>query len=104
MVQTVRAVGWGVTFLVLIVFAIPWFLWGSATVVAGLPIWLWWHIGWMGLSALVFYAFTRSAWDELMGVPPGEKIADTRSRERSDARPDGGTVFGTETDAEEDDR
>jgi hypothetical protein len=42
--------------------AIPWFLWGSATVVAGLPVWLWWHVGWMGLASIVFRAFATRAW------------------------------------------
>lgn len=79
----VRSTGWGVTFFVLIVFAVPWFMWGSTTVVAGLPVWLWWHIGWMALAAVVFYAFTLRAWDDLMGVEPGEK--------RADVRPDGGS-------------
>ena len=61
---------WAIAFLLLVVFAVPWFLWGNATVVAGLPIWLWWHIGWMMLAALLFYTFTRSAWDREMGVDP----------------------------------
>ncbi|ELY45202.1 DUF3311 domain-containing protein [Natronorubrum sulfidifaciens] len=54
--------GWAVIALVLCGLAIPWFLWGSATVVAGLPLWLWWHIGWMGLASIVFWLFTKRAW------------------------------------------
>lgn len=50
-------------FAVLVAFAVPWFLWGDATVVAGLPVWLWWHIGWMALASVVFAAFTRRGWD-----------------------------------------
>lgn len=61
---------WALAFLLLVVFAVPWFLWGNATVVAGLPIWLWWHIGWMVLTAVIFYAFTKRAWDREMGVDP----------------------------------
>ncbi|MBS3760404.1 DUF3311 domain-containing protein [Halodesulfurarchaeum sp.] len=57
-----RSIGWALTFLGLVVFAIPWFLWGSDQVVAGLPLWLWWHIGWMALSAVVFQRFARQAW------------------------------------------
>ncbi|WP_255479142.1 DUF3311 domain-containing protein [Natronomonas sp. LN261] len=47
---------------ILIVLAIPWFLWGVDRVVLGLPLWLWWHIGWMLLASVVFRQFTRRAW------------------------------------------
>ncbi len=53
---------WTIVFAVLIVFAVPWFLWGSASVVAGLPVWLWWHVGWMVLASLAFWLFSRRAW------------------------------------------
>lgn len=59
---------WIPTFAVLVALAVPWFLWRDATVVAGLPLWLWWHVGWMALCAVVFYLFTRGAWDRGMGV------------------------------------
>jgi hypothetical protein len=57
-----RLVGWIVVASVLIVFAVPWFMWGVDVVVAGLPVWVWWHVGWMGLTAVVFWTFTRRAW------------------------------------------
>ena len=53
---------WMAVFAVLIAFAVPWFLWGSSAVVAGLPVWLWWHIGWMVLTAVAFALFARRAW------------------------------------------
>ena len=53
---------WGVLAFVLSALAVPWFLWGNDTVVAGLPLWLWWHVAWMALTAVVFYVFTRRAW------------------------------------------
>ncbi|WP_336343108.1 DUF3311 domain-containing protein [Halalkalicoccus ordinarius] len=62
MVSRAEAYGWGITFLVLIVLAVPWFLWGVDSVVAGLPVWLWWHVGWMALASLCFWLFTRQAW------------------------------------------
>ncbi|KTG09347.1 hypothetical protein AUR64_16335 [Haloprofundus marisrubri] len=62
---------WVVAFAVLVVFAVPWFLWGDSRIVAGLPLWLWWHIGWMGVASATFYAFTRGAWDRGMGVTRG---------------------------------
>ncbi|WP_425494320.1 DUF3311 domain-containing protein [Natronoglomus mannanivorans] len=75
--------------MVLVALAIPWFLWGNDTVVAGLPIWLWWHVGWMGLAAVGFWVFATRAWGvgiETGGTPaeigesatnPGEPAADT---------------------------
>ena len=59
---------WIAAFAILVTLSVPWFLWGTATVVAGLPVWLWWHVGWMGLAAVVFWLFTRTGWDQLMGV------------------------------------
>ena len=56
-------------FAMLVAFAIPWFLWGDATIVAGLPTWLWWHIGWMALASVVFAVFSRRAWDR--GIDAG---------------------------------
>ncbi|MFC7136538.1 DUF3311 domain-containing protein [Halobaculum litoreum] len=61
---------WILAFAALVAFAIPWFLWGDATVVAGLPLWLWWHVGWMALASVAFYAFARTGgWDR--GVDAG---------------------------------
>lgn len=54
--------GWTATALVLVTLAVPWFLWRDATVVAGLPLWVWWHVGWMVLASVVFYVFTERAW------------------------------------------
>jgi len=60
---------WTVAFAVLVALAVPWFLWGDATVVAGLPVWVWWHVAWMALSAVVFHLFARRAWG--LGVEEG---------------------------------
>ena len=62
---------WIPVFALLVVFAIPWFLWGDTTVVYGLPLWLWWHVGWMVLATVAFTLFTRGAWDRGMGVSHG---------------------------------
>lgn len=61
--------GWVAVAIVLAGLTVPWFLWGSATTVAGLPVWLWWHVGWMGLTAVVFWVFANRAWG--LGVEPG---------------------------------
>jgi hypothetical protein len=63
---------WIAVFAVLVTFAIPWFLWGNATTWLGLPVWLWWHIGWMALAAVAFAQFARGAWDRGMNVEPEE--------------------------------
>jgi uncharacterized membrane protein (DUF106 family) len=61
-ISTRRGVAWGAVALALSALAIPWFLWRDGTVVAGLPVWLWWHIGWMILASVVFSIFVRRAW------------------------------------------
>jgi len=53
---------WAVCFLALLALAVPWFLWQNDTLVAGLPLWLWWHVAWMGVTATAFAAFARRDW------------------------------------------
>ncbi|MFA9417034.1 DUF3311 domain-containing protein [Natrinema sp. HArc-T2] len=53
---------WIAVAVVLAGLTVPWFLWGSATVVAGLPVWLWWHVGWMGVASIIFWLFAQRAW------------------------------------------
>ena len=60
--STVRLVGWAVVALVLMALAVPWFLWGDARTAFGLPVWLWWHVGWMALASVVFAVFARTDW------------------------------------------
>ena len=62
MTDTVEKLAWTVVFALLVTFSIPWFLWGNDGIAYGLPIWLWWHVGWMGVAALAFGVFTRRAW------------------------------------------
>ena len=62
MVSRAERYGWIAAFAALVVFSVPWFLWGSDAVAAGLPVWIWWHIAWMGLAAAVFWTFTKRAW------------------------------------------
>jgi hypothetical protein len=69
MESRLATVGWALAFAVLLLFAIPWFLWGDARLVAGLPLWLWWHIGVMLLATAAFWAFAHRAWG--LGVTPG---------------------------------
>lgn len=60
---------WIPVFAVLVAFAVPWPLWGVDRVAVGLPVWIWWHVGWLGLCTLVFRSFVRSgAWERGMGV------------------------------------
>ncbi|MFB6139347.1 MAG: DUF3311 domain-containing protein [Halosimplex sp.] len=60
--ERTRTVGWGVVGILLAALSVPWFMWGADGVVAGLPVWIWWHVGWLCLTAVVFWAFTRTAW------------------------------------------
>ena len=60
--STVRIAGWTAVALVLMTLAVPWFLWGDAGTAFGLPMWLWWHVGWMALASVVFAVFTRTDW------------------------------------------
>jgi len=60
--STARIVGWTVVALVLLALAVPWFLWDDAGTALGLPVWLWWHIGWMALASVVFAVFARTDW------------------------------------------
>ncbi|WP_276272592.1 DUF3311 domain-containing protein [Haloarcula litorea] len=57
-----RTLAWTAVALVLMALAVPWFLWDSAAVAAGLPVWLWWHIGWMALASAVFAVFAHTDW------------------------------------------
>jgi hypothetical protein len=53
---------WAIVFAALAALAIPWFMWRVDATVAGLPVWLWWHVGWMVLASVGFYAFGRFGW------------------------------------------
>jgi len=67
--RRIEAVGWAVVAAVLVALAIPWFMWGSSATVAGLPVWVWWHVGWLCLTTVVFAAFVRYGWG--VGVTRG---------------------------------
>ncbi|WP_121741598.1 DUF3311 domain-containing protein [Natronorubrum halophilum] len=73
--RRLERVGWITAAIVLSALAIPWMLWGDATVVAGLPLWLWWHIAWMGIASVVFWLFTRRAWG--IGIETGSDAGDS---------------------------
>lgn len=62
MSRLVTRIAWASAFVVLVVFAVPWFLWGDDRLALGLPLWLWWHILWMGLASITFWVFVHRAW------------------------------------------
>jgi len=68
MTRRVSDLLWIPLFGVVIALAVPWFMWGESAVVAALPTWLWWHVGWMLLASAAFYAFARTAWDRGVGT------------------------------------
>lgn len=67
MVSKTEEYVWAAVFVTLAALAIPWFLWGNASVVAGLPVWVWWHVGWLALSAVAFWTFANRAWGLWVG-------------------------------------
>lgn len=71
MARGYRQISWAAVFVVLAALAVPWFRWGNDTIVAGLPVLLWWHIGWMALVSVVFAVFARRDWERVMGVTRG---------------------------------
>ena len=83
---TAARIVWGIVFAALAALGIPWFLWGSSGVVAGLPVWLWWHVGWMLLTAAAFWLFARTAWG-LWTDPGAEAASGTAADARGGDRP-----------------
>ena len=73
MARTTRDYLWIAALATVVALSVPWFLWRSATVVAGLPVWLWWHVGWMLVASATFYLFTRNAWDRGVTGPVVEE-------------------------------
>lgn len=55
-------IGWMLVAAIGLSLAIPWFLWGSDWLVFGLPVWLWWHVGWLVLASVAFYGFVTRSW------------------------------------------
>jgi len=73
---------WIPTFAVLVAFAVPWPLWGVDLIVAGFPVWIWWHIAWLGLCTLLFTRFVRSgAWERGMGIHASSSATGERATE-----------------------
>lgn len=62
MKRKMKKVVWSIVALVLVTFAVPWFMWESDTIIVGLPTWIWWHIGWMFLTSIIFWLFTSRDW------------------------------------------
>jgi hypothetical protein len=77
-----ETLGWATGAFLLAALAVPWFLWRDSTVVAGLPLWIWWHVGWMCLASLGFYAFTRYGWG--VGVERAPAATDASGVGRDD--------------------
>ena len=67
----IRTIAWTATALVLMALAIPWFLWGDDRVLYGVPLWIWWHVCWLAVAAVVFWHFANTAWG--LGIAGGER-------------------------------
>jgi len=84
--QHLERAGWAIGAVVVVAASIPWFLWRDSTVVAGLPLWLWWHVGWLCLASLGFLAFTRYGWG--IGVESGATIGSPTTEDGPEVRTD----------------
>ncbi|WP_306053065.1 DUF3311 domain-containing protein [Natronococcus wangiae] len=82
--------GWLAVAVGLCALAIPWFLWNDATLVAGIPLWLWWHVGWMVLASVVFWLFARRAWGVGIESPDGDSGDGSRPPRRHGSRTEAG--------------
>jgi Protein of unknown function (DUF3311). len=71
-----RRVLWLLIGGVLIAAAVPWWLWGAPLRWGPLPVYVWYHIGWMGIVTLVFAHFARRWWEPLGAIGDGEADAD----------------------------
>lgn len=85
MARRIETYGWAFATVALIALAVPWFLWGDSRVAFGLPLWLWWHIGWMGLASVVFYVFARRAWGLGIEAEPSPSEGGAGSRDGTNA-------------------
>ena len=74
------AVVWGIVFALLVALAIPWFMWRDAATVAGLPVWLWWHVGWLCLTTGAFALFAHHGWGTF--VEAGRETSGAAEAER----------------------
>ncbi|USZ71215.1 DUF3311 domain-containing protein [Natronosalvus halobius] len=79
-------IGWILAAVLVCLLGIPWFLWGNAATAFGLPLWLWWHVGWLALCSVLFWTFAQRAWG--VGIEPNRPQPRSRSP-RSDGRADG---------------
>jgi len=84
MTSSTERIGWGIAFLLLAALGIPWFLWGVDSVVAGLPVWIWWHVGWMVLAAAVFWLFTQRSWG--LWIESDAAVGDAEASEAGPAK------------------
>ena len=85
--QRLERWGWWIGAALLCLLGVPWFLWGDSTIVLGLPLWIWWHVGWLLFTSLLFWIFTQRYWG--IGVEPGGSAAAT-ARTTDDRQADTG--------------
>ncbi|MFP9192598.1 DUF3311 domain-containing protein [Natronosalvus vescus] len=82
----VERAGWGIIATIICLLGIPWFLWGDSTIVLGLPLWLWWHVGWLLLASALFWVFAQRYWG--VGIEPAGGMS-AKNSPRADG--EGGT-------------
>lgn len=68
MTRTRAKVLWVAIFLVTMVMGVPWFLWRSSRLFMGIPVWVWYHIGWLLFLVFLFWLFVRTYWTRAKGI------------------------------------
>jgi hypothetical protein len=53
---------WIVIFFITMVMGVPWFFWGSARLFMGIPLWVWYHTGWLLFLIFLFWLFVKTYW------------------------------------------
>ena len=62
MTKLKKKVVWVVVFFITTVMGVPWFLWGSSLLFIGIPLWVWYHVGWLLFAVFLFWLFVKTYW------------------------------------------
>jgi len=62
MTRLKKGIFWAIALFIIMVMGVPWFLWGSSFLFLGIPVWVWYHVGWLFLVTIIFWIFVRTFW------------------------------------------
>jgi len=74
--KLIQRVRWVVIGVILVGASIPWWLWQDPLRWGPLPVYVWYHIGWMVVVTVVFIHFARRWWEPLGTVDATRGDAD----------------------------